>query len=125
MTDDTKNLEERTIDAPNVRPGRYLLYAMNKEGFEEIKPQLSGDDYFFHDAEKYPHPTGIWKPNPEKNVSVWMHFSHDRDSGAARILKRMSPDTIGRMKFLDAWNSGYMLTMDKEGNYTSIYGAEK
>ena len=116
----TPDLEQRTADAPRVCAGMYLLYAMDKEGFERIKPELSGNDYFLHDASRYPHPTS-WMPSPDKNVHVWMHFSYDSDSGASRILRRMSPDKTGVMKFLSAWNTGISLTMDVQGNYTSSH----
>ncbi len=118
MTNPTPDLEQRTEGAPRVRAGVYLLYAMKKEGFEEIKPILSGDDFFFHEPSKYPQPTSeVWPPSRDKYLHVWMHFSHLRDSGASRILDKMSPDKTGEMKFLDALNTGISITMDAQGKY--------
>ena len=122
MAEQDKNLEERAADAPRVKAGMYLLYAMDKNGFERIEPKLSGDDYFFHDSAKYPQPSlKSWMPDPERNVYVWMHFYPHRDSGAYEILDKLSPDKTGEMKFLRAWNTGVSLTMDEKGDYTSIY----
>ncbi len=120
MSNNKNNLEEKTASVLNVRAGNYILYAMDKIGFEQIKSALSGDDYFLHDLAKYPHPVN-WSPDSEKNIYVWMHYSHEKDSGASRILKQMSPDQTGEMKFLRAWNTGVDLIMDTKGKYASAY----
>ncbi|MEK6940614.1 MAG: hypothetical protein AABW49_01820 [Nanoarchaeota archaeon] len=106
-----QSLEQRTKDIPRVRAGMYLLYAMDKEGFEVITPELDGDDYFFHNG-LYPTSTR-WIPKTDTTVHVWMHFDHSLGySGASKILKKMLRDITGEMKFLKAWNMNASLIID-------------
>jgi len=126
----SQNGERRTADAPGVRAGMYLLYAIDKEGFENIKPELSGDDHFFHDEERYPHPTRWIDLDKlslagDKEVHVWLHYDHYGESGASRLLHKMSPDKTGEMKFLNAWNTGISLEMHINGMYTSRYAKRR
>ncbi|GEM_PF-2977634 len=119
------NLEDRTRDVPKVRAGMYLLYTIDKQGFEKIRQELSGDDFFLHDALRYPHQTS-WMPSAKENVHVWMHYyGPGEQSGASKILGKMSPDRTGEMKFLNAWNTGISLEMDEQGRYTSAYSKKK
>lgn len=117
-------MEDRT-NTPKVRAGMYLLYAMDKQGFEKIREELSGDDFFLHDSSKYPS-TDSWMPSEKSNVHIWMHFyGPGEQSGASRILGKMSPDRTGEMEFLNAWNTGISLEMDGQGSYTSAYSKKR
>ena len=108
--------------AQGVRSGGYLLYKLDKEGFDKIRPQLSGDDHFLHDVSKYPHPKSFGTIS-DTLVYVWMHYGGE--SGSSNILGKMSPDRTGEMEFLQALNTGIRLDMDKSGGYTSSYPRAK
>ena len=117
-----KNLEEKITDKPRLITGMYLLYSLDRAGFEKIKTELSGNDYFFHNISLHPKPS--WIPSLENgNVHIWLHFYPvlDHISGASKILDKMSPDRTGEMKFLKAFNTGISLTVDEKENYISHY----
>lgn len=110
-----------SAETPTNRPGAYCLYSFNKTAFESIKPQLNGDDWFDHDPEKYSvHHGPLLGPDTHgERVVVWMHFSHNRDSGASQVLGKMSPDKTGEMQFLQGWNTGVSIQIDESGDWTS------
>ncbi len=111
-----------SAELPSYLPGTYILYSFDKAGFEKIQGQLSGDDWFFHDAAKYPNPSAESLLTGDDRVTVWMHYDHQQKSGASKILAKMSPDRTGEMKFLKGWTS-ISLEMDESGNLKSIYGS--
>ena len=135
MNTEKINLERITQNVPRVRSGVYILYVIDKEGFEKIKSELSGDDYFLHDASKYPSskwleiPSSKWQDD-NKYVKVWLNAnSYDKpdcpQSNASKILDAISPHKDEKYKFLDAVNLGTRLKIDENGNYTEKwYGVQ-
>ena len=113
------NLEETARDASRtLRQGEYTLYVFNREGFERVVNDLSGDDWFYHNPEMHPN-IGLM-PSGDNIAQVWLHSS-PFESGAARLSNQILLDYSGAMGFLKTWRTGTRLRIGNQGNVRSLY----